>query len=102
MALFAGGGDDPRHEHGGQKFKPGVYTETVQDDTRELVLNISLETDRIADIELLSGTGDDVDFVTSFDEIRSRILTANSPHVDAISGATSQSESVKKPFPKRW
>jgi fumarate reductase flavoprotein subunit len=38
-----------------KKFKPGVYTETVQDDTRELVLNISLETDRIADIELLSG-----------------------------------------------
>ncbi|MFC6120989.1 flavocytochrome c [Phytobacter sp. SCO41] len=83
-----------------KKFKPGVYTETVQDDTRELVLNISLETDRIADIELLSGSGDDVDFVTSFDEIRSRILTANSPHVDAISGATSQSESVKKAVSK--
>ncbi|MCL9671300.1 flavocytochrome c [Citrobacter sp. MNAZ 1397] len=83
-----------------KKFKPGVYTETVQDDTRELVLNISLETDRIADIELLSEAGDDVDFVTSFDEIRSRILTANSPHVDAISGATSQSESVKKAVSK--
>lgn len=83
-----------------KKFKPGVYTETVQDDTRELVLNISLETDRIADIELLSEVGDDVDFVTSFDEIRSRILTANSPHVDAISGATSQSESVKKAVSK--
>jgi hypothetical protein len=41
-----------------------------------------------------------VDFVTSFDEIRSRILTANSPHVDAISGATSQSESVKKAVSK--
>ncbi|HAT2607298.1 TPA: flavocytochrome c [Kluyvera intermedia] len=83
-----------------KKFKPGVYTETVQDDTRELVLNISLETDRIADIELLSEAGEDVDFVTSFDEIRSRILTANSPHVDAISGATSQSESVKKAVSK--
>ncbi|AKL12428.1 TPA: flavocytochrome c [Kluyvera intermedia] len=83
-----------------KKFKPGVYTETIQDDTRELVLNISLETDRIADIELLSEAGDDVDFVTSFDEIRSRILTANSPHVDAISGATSQSESVKKAVSK--
>ena len=83
-----------------KKFKPGVYTETVQDDTRELVLNISLETDRIADIELLSEAGDDVDFVTSFDEIRSRILTANSPQVDAISGATSQSESVKKAVSK--
>jgi fumarate reductase flavoprotein subunit len=41
-----------------------------------------------------------VEFTTSFEEIRERILTANTPHVDAISGATSQSEAVKKAVSK--
>ena len=82
------------------KFKPGVFVETVQDDAGELVINVSLETDRIADIELTGGVDQDVEFVTSFEEIRSRILDANTPHVDAISGATSQSEAVKKAVSK--
>ncbi|MEZ2583068.1 flavocytochrome c [Kluyvera intermedia] len=82
------------------KFKPGVFIETVQDDAGELVINVSLETDRIADIELTGGVDQDVEFVTSFEEIRSRILDANTPHVDAISGATSQSEAVKKAVSK--
>ncbi|MRS89394.1 flavocytochrome c [Enterobacteriaceae bacterium RIT714] len=82
------------------KFKPGTFVEKVQDDTRELVINVSLETDRIADIALASGPDDDVEFVTSFEEIRSRILDANTPHVDAITGATSQSEAVKKAVSK--
>ncbi|MEF3109993.1 flavocytochrome c [Raoultella sp. WB_B2P2-3] len=83
-----------------KKFKPGIYPETVQDDTNELVLNINLQTDYIADIELISGKSGDVDFDTSFEKIRSCILAANSPYVDAISGATSQSESVKKAVSK--
>lgn len=81
---------------GESKFKPGTFIEKVQDDANELVINVSLETDRIADIELASGPSEDVEFVTSFEEIRSRILDANTPHVDAITGATSQSEAVKK------
>jgi fumarate reductase flavoprotein subunit len=86
---------------GESKFKPGMFAEKVQDDVNELVINVSLETDRIADIELASGPSQDVEFVTSFEEIRTRILDANTPHVDAITGATSQSEAVKKPFPKQ-
>jgi len=84
---------------GEAKFKPGVFVENVQDETNELVINVSLETDRIADIELVSGPSQ-VEFVTSFEEIKSRILDANTPHVDAISGATSQSEAVKKAVSK--
>lgn len=49
----------------------------MQDDANELVINVSLETDRIADIELASGPSEDVEFVTSFEEIRTRILDAN-------------------------
>ncbi|WP_312948333.1 flavocytochrome c [Superficieibacter sp.] len=82
------------------KFKPGVFVETVQDDAHELVVSVSLETDRLTDIELSSGPLDDVEFTSSFSEIRTRILNANTPHVDAISGATSQSEAVKKAVAK--
>lgn len=85
---------------GESKFKPGTFIEKVQDDANELVINVSLETDRIADIELASGPSEDVEFVTSFEEIRTRILDANTPHVDAITGATSQSEAVKKAVSK--
>lgn len=82
------------------RFKPGMFVETVQDDASELVINVSLESDRIADIALAASPVDSVEFTTSFEEIRERILTANTPHVDAISGATSQSEAVKKAVSK--
>ncbi|GDX06985.1 flavocytochrome c [Buttiauxella sp. A111] len=85
---------------GDAKFKPGVFVETVQDDVNELVINVSLENDRIANIELASSPEQSVAFTTSFEEIRERILSANTPHVDAISGATSQSEAVKKAVSK--
>ena len=85
---------------GAARFKPGVFEETVHDEVNELVINVSLETDRIAEIELSSGPQGDVEFTTSFEEIRSRILTANTPFVDAVSGATSQSEAVKKAVSK--
>lgn len=84
---------------GEAKFKPGVFSETVNDDANELVINVSLDNDSIADIELVSGPSQ-VEFVTSFEEIKTRILDANTPHVDAISGATSQSEAVKKAVSK--
>ncbi|WP_039056534.1 flavocytochrome c [Enterobacter sp. Bisph1] len=82
------------------KFKPGLFAETVQAEANQMVINVSLETDRIVDIELAAGPTDSVEFTSSFEEIRDRILTANSPHVDAISGATSQSEAVKKAVSK--
>ncbi|MGK0600892.1 flavocytochrome c [Yokenella regensburgei] len=85
---------------GDAKFKPGLFVETVQDDSRELVVNVSLENDRIADIVLAGEPAQSVEFATSFEEIRERILTANTPHVDAITGATSQSEAVKKAVAK--
>ncbi|KMK10921.1 flavocytochrome c [Pluralibacter gergoviae] len=84
---------------GEAKFKPGVFTESVQDEQNELVLNIRLDGDRIADIEMVDGP-QQVEFVITFEEIKTRILDANTPHVDAISGATSQSEAVKKAVSK--
>ncbi|MCU5774067.1 flavocytochrome c [Erwiniaceae bacterium BAC15a-03b] len=83
-----------------KKFKPGVFRQKVQDADTQLMINVSLETDRITDITLEPDASLDVAFVTSFDTIRSRILDANSPHVDAVSGATTQSEAVKKAVAK--
>jgi len=83
-----------------KKFKAGVFQEKVQNVTNELAISVSLETDRIADITLQTGDDIDVEFTTSFDIIRSRILDANSPHVDAVTGATEQSEAVKKAVSK--
>ncbi|GAB2953187.1 flavocytochrome c [Hafnia psychrotolerans] len=83
-----------------KKFKAGVFQETVQDPVNALAINVSLETDRIADIELQAGGDVDVEFTTSFEIIRTRILDANSPHVDAVTGATEQSEAVKKAVSK--
>ena len=82
------------------KFKSGVFQEKVQDGDNELLLNVNLETDRIADITLESETDLDVTFTSSFEEIRTRILDANTPLVDAVSGATTQSEAVKKAVTK--
>jgi fumarate reductase flavoprotein subunit len=83
-----------------KKFKAGVFQEKVQDPARELAVSVSLETDRIADIALEAGADLDVEFTTSFEIIRTRILDANSPHVDAVTGATEQSEAVKKAVSK--
>lgn len=82
------------------KFKPGTFIEKVEDDGHPLMISVRLESDHIADVSLADGPTDDVSFTTRFTEIRNRILTANSPHVDAISGATSQSEAVKKAVSK--
>ncbi|PLL37498.1 flavocytochrome c, partial [Klebsiella pneumoniae] len=58
---------------GDAKFKPGMFVETVHDDANELVINVSLENDHIADIELAASPVQTVEFTTSFEEIRERI-----------------------------
>ncbi|KAH0785645.1 flavocytochrome c [Histomonas meleagridis] len=82
------------------RFKPGTYTEQVQDDDKELVIDVTLEQDKISEIVLKEAPEMDVEFKTSFEEIRSRILEKNTPHVDAVSGATNQSEAVKRAVKK--
>ncbi|MCX8955835.1 flavocytochrome c [Erwinia psidii] len=80
----------------GRKYKAGVWQEKVESEALKLKINVTLDTDRITDISLVPDDSLDVDFTTTFDSLRSRILVANSPHVDAITGATTQSEALKK------
>ncbi|MGD9427224.1 flavocytochrome c [Pantoea sp. NSTU24] len=80
----------------GRKYKAGVYQEKVEAEALKLKINVTLDTDRITDITLVPDDTLDVDFTTTFESLRNRILVANSPHVDAITGATTQSEALKK------
>ncbi|WP_338563012.1 flavocytochrome c [Erwinia sp. E_sp_B01_3] len=80
----------------GRKYKAGVYQEKVEAEALKLKINVTLDTDRITDILLVPDETLDVDFTTTFESLRTRILVANSPHVDAITGATTQSEALKK------
>ncbi|WP_338505647.1 flavocytochrome c [Erwinia aphidicola] len=81
---------------GGRKYKAGVYQEKVEAEALKLRINVVLDTDRITDITLMPDDTLDVDFTTTFESLRTRMLVANSPHVDAITGATTQSEALKK------
>ncbi|MFP1755347.1 flavocytochrome c [Lonsdalea quercina] len=83
-----------------KKFKAGVYQEKVQDNDKELIVNVSLEKDHIKDIALADTAGWDDELIGSFEIIRTRILDANSSHVDAVTGATEQSEAIKKAVTK--
>ena len=80
----------------GRKYKAGVYQEKVEAEALKLKISVTLDTDRITDITLVKDDTLDVDFTTTFEQLRTRILVANSPHVDAITGATTQSEALKK------
>ncbi len=80
----------------GRKYKAGVYQEKVEAEALKLKINVTLDTDRITDIALVPDDTLDVDFTTTFESLRTRMLVANSPHVDAITGATTQSEALKK------
>lgn len=80
----------------GRKYKAGVYQEKVEAEALKLQINVTLDTDRITDISLVPDDTLDVDFTTTFESLRTRMLVANSPYVDAITGATTQSEALKK------
>ncbi|WP_455811064.1 flavocytochrome c [Pseudomonas graminis] len=81
---------------GGRKYKAGVYQEKVEAEALKLKIQVTLDTDRITDIALIPDDTLDVDFTTTFESLRTRMLVANSPHVDAVTGATTQSEALKK------
>ena len=83
-----------------KKFKPGNYQEKVNDESYEFVINVELGKDFIKDMQLVNANNFDHEVLNNFSEIKHRIIESNSPHVDAISGATSQSEAFKKAVTK--
>ena len=83
-----------------KKFKPGNYQETVNDESYDYVINVELGKDFIKDMQLVNPTNYDCEVLNNFSEIKHRIIDSNSPHVDAISGATSQCEAFKKAVTK--
>ncbi|MCX8587201.1 MULTISPECIES: flavocytochrome c [unclassified Gilliamella] len=83
-----------------KKFKPGQYQEKVNDESYEFLINVELGKDFIKDMQLVNANKFDNQVLDNFAEIKQRIINSNSPHVDAISGATSQCEAFKKAVTK--
>jgi fumarate reductase flavoprotein subunit len=83
-----------------KKFKPGNYQEKVNDESYEFLINVELGNDFIKDIQLVNANNFDREVLNNFTEIKHRIIDSNSPHVDAISGATTQCEAFKKAVTK--
>lgn len=83
-----------------KKFKPGNYQEKVNDESYEYLINVELGKDFVKDMQLLNANDFDSEVVNNFSEIKHRIIDSNSPHVDTISGATSQCEAFKKAVTK--
>ena len=83
-----------------KKFKPGQYQEKVNDESCEFLINVELGKDFIKDMQLVNANEFDNQVLDNFAEIKQRIINSNSPHVDAISGATSQCEAFKKAVTK--
>ncbi|MWN31091.1 MULTISPECIES: flavocytochrome c [unclassified Gilliamella] len=83
-----------------KKFKPGNYQEKVNDESYEFLINVELGKDFIKDIQLVNAQNFDREILNNFTEIKHRIIDSNSPHVDAISGATTQCEAFKKAVTK--
>ncbi|OCG02842.1 flavocytochrome c [Gilliamella sp. wkB112] len=83
-----------------KKFKPGNYQEQVNDESYEFLINIELGKDFIKDMQLVNAKEFSHDVLDNFSVIRQRIIDSNSPHVDAVSGATTQCEAFKKAVTK--
>jgi fumarate reductase flavoprotein subunit len=83
-----------------KKFKPGNYQEKVNDESYEFLINVELGNDFIKDIQFVNANNFDREVLNNFTEIKHRIIDSNSPHVDAISGATTQCEAFKKAVTK--
>ncbi|WP_085247914.1 flavocytochrome c [Gilliamella mensalis] len=83
-----------------KKFQPGNYQETVNDESYEFLINVELGKDFIKDIALVNAKEFDNDILDNFTVIKNRIIDSNSPHVDTISGATTQCEAFKKAVTK--
>ena len=72
-----------------------VYTASANAYGGELTVEVTIEDDRIADVALGENHETNVVIDRAFPVIRERILEANSPEVDSVSGATFSTYAVK-------
>jgi fumarate reductase flavoprotein subunit len=79
-----------------KKYKPGLYREWVKEENHAVCVDVQLDKHGITDMMLESHQGFGPELPDCFSTLRERMLSANSPHVDAISGATTQCEQIKK------
>lgn len=76
-------------------WKDGVYTETAEGKKGEFPVSVTIEDGKIAEILIGENQETPDKGGVAIEELPGRIVEAQSPEVDAVSGATVTSEGVK-------
>ena len=75
-------------------YRDGVYTGTARGFGGDITVQVTLSNDTITDISIISADGETHSYFTRARYVISAMLTANSPEVDSISGATYSSTGI--------
>lgn len=77
------------------KYKDGVYEGSAHGFRGDIVVRVTVEGGRIADIEVVSADKDDRAYVARAHAMIEKIIAAQSTEVDAVTGATYSSNGIK-------
>ncbi len=77
-------------------YRDGVYTASAPGFGGDITVTVTLENRKIAEISVDAHPGEDPLFFTAAQAVVDRILEAQSPDVDAVSGATFSSSGIRE------
>lgn len=75
-------------------YRDGVYTGEAQGFGGPIAVQVTIQSDTITDITILSHDGETTSYFSRARQVIPAMLTANSPEVDSISGATYSSTGI--------
>lgn len=75
-------------------YRDGVYTGEAQGFGGPIAVQVTIQSDTITDITILSHDGETTSYFSRARQVIPAILTANSPEVDSVSGATYSSAGI--------
>lgn len=75
-------------------YRDGVYTGTARGFGGDITVQVTISNDTITDISIIRAEGETRSYFTRARYVISAMLTANSPEVDSISGATYSSTGI--------
>lgn len=75
-------------------YKDGTYTGEAQGFGGTIQIQLTLESDTMKEIQILSASGEDSAYLSQAQSVISKILSAQSTEVDTVSGATFSSTGI--------
>lgn len=75
-------------------YRDGVYTGEAQGFGGPIAVQVTIQSDTITDITILSHDGETTSYFSRARQVIPTMLTANSPEVDSVSGATYSSAGI--------